>query len=431
MSGNGSGVSAGDAKEAAKTSATKNTKALTEGIEKPPIPSGRSICHPVILRNKLVFVSLDLKTGGENCGIIQLSTKIVRLEINREKEKTAKDTLRNVFREGTVYHERDNPRGGEFNEYVNPGEDAEWSSVASEITGLSRTDPRITSAREIGPVWHSFCKWINTNIAKDEHGVIVAYNGAGSDMKWIWRLTQAPNAPNLMPLRLDYYMDPYMMIKKWKSCPLNLNSRHQKSLAFNLKLQSLKLGAVWSHINDGESLVGAHDSLVDVRAQTDLMLHKSFSPFLDRTESFVPIGNIFRGNQLRKMKRDLEPVRPAHAPWQELTTESLLSWEPHGPNEYLGSQGGGTFGPSSAIKQVARAAQNLATLFFFILPMSFFIQVAMLSDKYCYTDWVVEKFGKDRDGNRKKRRYFEDLTATQAPRERDKRHRGDKDKEKF
>ena len=174
------------------------------------IPRGRSICHPLLKQNKLVFLSLDIETGGENCGIVQLSAEIVRLELNREEGKTAHDTLANVVRDGTLYHEHDNPGGGEFNKYVNPGEDAEWSRAATEITGLSETDARITSAWEIGPVWNSFCLWIKQNIAEDEHGVIVAYNGAGSDMKWIWRLTQAPYAPHEMPPRLDYYMDPYI-----------------------------------------------------------------------------------------------------------------------------------------------------------------------------------------------------------------------------
>ena len=36
----------------------------------PSIPRGRSICHFKIMEKKLVFVSLDLETGGENCGIV-------------------------------------------------------------------------------------------------------------------------------------------------------------------------------------------------------------------------------------------------------------------------------------------------------------------------------------------------------------------------
>ena len=163
-------------------------------------------------------------------------------------------------------------------------------------------------------MWNSFCLWIRQNVAEDKHGVIVAYSGAGSDMKWIWRLTQAPYAPHEMPPRLDYYMDPYKMINKWKSCPWNLKSKHQQKLDFNRQLKSLSLSAVWSYINSRESLEGAHDSLVNARAQTDLIIHKAFIPFLDRTESLAPIEKIFGANQLRKMQRDMEPIRPFHTP---------------------------------------------------------------------------------------------------------------------
>ena len=97
----------------------------------------------------------------------------------------AKDTLSKVTCDGTLYHPETNPRGGAFDAYVNPGEDAIWSPAAAEVTGLSRTDQRITSAKNIDEVWTSFSLWVQSNIAEDEVGVIVAYNGAGSDMKWI------------------------------------------------------------------------------------------------------------------------------------------------------------------------------------------------------------------------------------------------------
>ena len=101
-----------------------------------------------------------------------------------------------------------------FNKYVNLGEDVEWLEAAIEVTGLCATDDRITSARPIKEVWGSFKSWIDNNIRSDEVGVIVAYNGAGCDMKWLWRLCQAPNATQVMPDRLRFYMDPYLMIKK-------------------------------------------------------------------------------------------------------------------------------------------------------------------------------------------------------------------------
>jgi hypothetical protein len=388
----------------------------------PSIPRGRSICHFKIMEKKLVFVSLDLETGGENCGIVQLSAEIARIELDQNEGNVRKDTLSNVVRDGTVFNEQTNSGGMAFNEYVNPGEDAEWAAAATATHGLSAMDERITSARDIGEVWISFCSWIEKNIAADEEGVIIAYNGAGCDMKWIWRLTQAPNALHAMPARLAYFMDPLKMIKKWKSCKIH---------PLRSKLESLSLGSVWSYTNGGKSMEGAHDSLVDASAQMDIVLHKSFVPFINRTEAFAPIENIFGANQLRELKRELEPIRPVHQPWQELTADSTFEWAPGIQDSYTGSQGGGDFGPTAAIKEAARTATELSVLFFFMVPLAFFHHVSVSSDKYCYKDWVIEKIGKDRDGNRKKRRYFEDVWNDQDPEVGDRRHRGDKEKKKF
>ena len=278
----------------------------------------RSLLHHYIKQKKVVFLSLDLETGGEDCGIIQISGEIIRPELAREGGKVPKDTLANVTREGTLYNPETNPGGGLFNAYVHPGEDAEWSPAAIEVTGLSRTDQRITSAKNIDEVWSSFSQWVESNIAEDEVGVIVAYHGAGSDMKWIWRLCMAPNATQTLPRSLLFFMDPLKMIKKWKS----MNIHPKKS-----KLESLSLSFVYQYIHNGQVLEGAHDSLVDARARSDLLLHSFFVPYLDRTNSFCSVDDIFGKNQLSEMKRQLEPIRPVHAPWIEQTAEDNIEWE--------------------------------------------------------------------------------------------------------
>ena len=244
-------------------------------------------------------------------------------------------------------------------------------------------------------------------------------------MKWIWRLTQAPGSPCSMPDKLGYYMDPLQIITKWKRCPIH----RSKS-----KLECLALGAVWSFISDGEVLEGAHDSLVDTRAQTDLLLHRYFVPFIDRTDSFTTIDKVFKARDLSDMKKKLEPLRPVHKPWIELTAESTLNWEPAREYQWTGPHGGGVdWGPSSSMQQAARQATCLATLLFFIIPLAFFQQVAAWSHKYCYVDWVEPKLGHDRDGNRKKRRYLKPVPPLKRGQRRDKRHRhrGDKERKKF
>ena len=188
-----------------------------DGVDLADLPKvkGRSMGHHHFKQNKLVFVSLDLETGGEGCGIVQISAEIVRPVLQREGEMTAKDQLAGPVERGTTqYNDESNPGGTLFNEYVNPGEDAEWSEEATEVTGLTKGDPRITMARSLNDVWTSFCLYIHNNIAEDERGVIFAYNGAGCDMKWLWRLTQAPNSTKLLPERLAFYMDPLKIMKK-------------------------------------------------------------------------------------------------------------------------------------------------------------------------------------------------------------------------
>ena len=122
------------------------------------------------------------------------------------------------------------------------------------------------------------------------------------------------------------------------------------------KLESLSLGAVYKYIHDGADLEGAHDSMVDVRAQTDLLLHPYFVPYLDRTDSFCSVDDIFGKNQLSEMRRQLEPSRPVHAPWNEQKAEENIEWQPSAHDSYTGPSGGGLFGPTLAMSQIVRTA---------------------------------------------------------------------------
>jgi hypothetical protein len=78
------------------------------------------------------------------------------------------------------------------------------------------------------------------------------------------------------------------------------------------------------------------------------------------------------------------------------------------------------------MKDIVRSADNLALIFLAILPVLFFVKVALLTRKYCYKDWVVEKEQRDEHGNVKKKKYLADVCATTvgklAP---GRRHRAD------
>jgi len=80
------------------------------------------------------------------------------------------------------------------------------------------------------------------------------------------------------------------------------------------------------------------------------------------------------------------------------------------------------------MKEAARKASTVADLFFFIVPFSFFKEVATMTKKYSYKDWAVERFASRRDRSKKKRRHFVDvppkLGRVSYP---GRRHRADKE----
>ena len=118
------------------------------------------------------------------------------------------------------------------------------------------------------------------------------------------------------------------------------------------------------------NLNGAHDSLVDERAQTDILTHSSFVPFIDRASSIQPIDEIFSRTLQNEWKKNMEPTRPVHAPWVELTKEHDIKWEPSWQDKYTGPQGGPPAGPTQFIVDIVRSAKGLADIFFAILLLA-------------------------------------------------------------
>ena len=45
------------------------------------IPKSRSLAHDKFKAKKAVFVSFDIETGGEYCGILQMYAEIVRVDV--------------------------------------------------------------------------------------------------------------------------------------------------------------------------------------------------------------------------------------------------------------------------------------------------------------------------------------------------------------
>ena len=69
-------------------------------------------------------------------------------------------------------------------------------------------------------------------------------------------------------------------------------------------------------------------------------------------------------------------------------------------------------GPSNYIVTEASKAQSLADLFLAVIPKSVFVEVARLTDKYCYKDFVVERTAKDSRGNVKKKKVLTHCDAS-------------------
>ena len=266
---------------------------------KPTITKSRSIAHDHFEGNKLVFVSFDMETGGEFCGILQISAELVRIEvvpkITSKGPSPNMDTAKVIKREGSV-----------FNEFVRAEEGAIFNSHATAIHGLTAEHENIVNAAKIETVWDQFRRWFYAHLRDDEVAVLVAWNGETCDLKWLWKLTQAPLSPCYLPEEMIYFMDPMKTLQHYKSCKLNHN---------HSKLDSYELGVVWSHVNGGANLNGAHDSLVDARAQTDIIIDEHYVPFLNKSASIHPIDEIFTKCEQNKMKKKMDPSRLVHSPW--------------------------------------------------------------------------------------------------------------------
>jgi len=109
---------------------------------KPTIPKSRSITHDHFEGNKVVFVSFDIETGGEFCGILQILAEFVRTEvvpiITSKGPSPNKDTAKAIKREGSV-----------FNEFVRLEEGGIFNSHATTIRGIMADHDNIVNSADI------------------------------------------------------------------------------------------------------------------------------------------------------------------------------------------------------------------------------------------------------------------------------------------
>ena len=75
-----------------------------------------------------------------------------------------------------------------------------------------------------------------------------------------------------------------------------MNKKHSK-------IESYELGVVWSFINKC-NLNGAHDSLVDVKAQTDIVIHPEFLKYINKTKTYRTIEYIFSASEQSELRKN-------------------------------------------------------------------------------------------------------------------------------
>ena len=69
------------------------------------------------------------------------------------------------------------------------------------------------------------------------------------------------------------------------------------------KLDSYDLGVICKYINDGDNLNGAHNSMVDTKAQTYIIINKIFIPFINRSSLAIFISIIFSKKSAERMDK--------------------------------------------------------------------------------------------------------------------------------
>lgn len=220
----------------------------------------------------MIVISLDLETGGEECGVTQISAIAFRLD-------------------GTSV-------GDDFDAYVKPPASAKWNQISVNLTGLHANDQRIMQADPIETVWPKFTTWVEElPESNDDQLLLVAWSGTGSDMKWIFKLTSQSGRWKLkMPKGCDFFCDPCHAINHYPSCLL-----HPSKTGKNLTLET-----IYEHIT-GSRLEGAHNSLVDARGQKTVLLDSRFlDKFFDTKYSIVPVDKVLKAKEKNEIKQQEE-----------------------------------------------------------------------------------------------------------------------------
>jgi hypothetical protein len=118
-----------------------------------------------MLNNHLCqFLSIDIETGGDIAGIIQLSAEITQMKLVSTGKKLGCDVAVDCCCCPDT-----------FNKYVQPGcAPAYWAQSRIDMHGILPTDPKITGADDICTVWFQFLVWLSKHTSEAETIFLVA-----------------------------------------------------------------------------------------------------------------------------------------------------------------------------------------------------------------------------------------------------------------
>jgi hypothetical protein len=246
-----------------------------------------------------------------------------------------------------------------------------------EVHGIRPDQDRIKNADGIVDVWPRFINFVESHLDNGaKRGIIAAWGGESCDIEWLFPITYVKYHNTLfLPKWCPYFMDPCYVIKHYERC--RLNDKHRPP-----SQQGNACDVVWCFLNNKMELEGVHSSLVDARAQAEIVADKRFLAYIDRPESMKGMEDVWARKRKNCDNRAAELHRPVPEGWIESENES---WEICGTKRYEGSAGGGSYGPTS---EVVRAATLLVTLFLFFFPMSLLEIIARETNRYGNEDWV-------------------------------------------
>jgi hypothetical protein len=224
-------------------------------------------------------------------------------------------------------------------------------------------------------------------------GLLVAWKGQSSDLLWIFCLTKTQEYKLDMPTQIQYFMDPCYVIEHYTRCPLN---------PLRTKIGSTAMGNIYKYLF-GQELANAHNSLVDAKAQTKIILHKTFLPFMNEQYSIKLLDDVWNRKVQAQAKVASEPTRPVPEPWK--ADEEMETWNLPPQFQYNGPPPGA----KSKVKTAIRGKDDfeaLKELWLLIYNREIMQFVAKETMRYAYDDWVLPTDRPNRDGNASKRKYW-------------------------